>query len=37
MTYAPRGRHFEEFAAGETFTTAARSVRRLVAVARAGT
>jgi len=26
MTYASRGRHFEEFTAGETFTTAARTV-----------
>ncbi len=26
MTYVPRGRHFEEFATGETFTTAARTV-----------
>ncbi len=26
MTYAPRGRHFEEFSAGEAFTTAARTV-----------
>ena len=26
MTYAPRGRHFEEFTAGEAFTTAARTV-----------
>jgi len=26
MTYAPRGRHFEEFTVGEAFTTAARTV-----------
>jgi 3-hydroxybutyryl-CoA dehydratase len=26
MTYAPRGRHFEEFTLGEAFTTAARTV-----------
>ena len=26
MTYAPRGRHFEEFSVGEAFTTAARTV-----------
>ena len=26
MTYLPRGRHFEEFTVGETFTTAARTV-----------
>lgn len=26
MTYAPRGRHFEEFSAGEAFTTAARTI-----------
>ena len=26
MTYVPRGRHFEEFAVGEAFTTAARTV-----------
>jgi acyl dehydratase len=26
MSYVPRGRHFDDFAAGETFTTAARTV-----------
>lgn len=26
MTYLPRGRHFEEFTVGETFTTTARTV-----------
>lgn len=26
MTYAPRGRHFEEFSVGEAFTTAARTI-----------
>jgi acyl dehydratase len=26
MRYVPRGRHFEEFTVGETFTTTARTV-----------